>query len=194
MHALIRTLRRPGRARGAILLEIALFTPLLLAFFIISAQVWYGFARQETYSKTAASIAEWAARNGGLTATMTGPTKTLMLQAAGVEGQTTYLHVRVLDPATGACPSALAASGCEIGSTQTLPANGVITPPADNGWDSVRLSGVGGLDVPYGSIIEVEVWSHQSLTGQNALGVFSGVLTPRWAIPLGRAVSVGTAP
>lgn len=184
--------RSSRRRRGAVLLEIALFTPILLAFFVFSGQVWYGFTRQETYSKTAASIAEWAARSGKLTSTMTGPTKTLMLQASGVEGQTTYLHVRVLNPSGGGCATGV--SPCEIGSTKVDAVGGSVTPPADNGWDNTLLTGANGLKVPYGAVVEVEIWSHQSLTGQNALLALTGAFTPRWSIPLGRAVSIGSAP
>ena len=184
----LATFRR--RHRGAILVEVSLMLPVVVFFFVVGAQTWYGFSRQEAYSKTALTIAEWGAREGVIDQTMTEPLRALMTSAAGVEGQTTYLHITVLD-ATGGCPVE-STTTCEIGST-LIPVDGATpTPPVSNGWDDASLAV--GIDIPYGAYVEVEIWSHQELTGQAAIRALTGVFESRWAIPLGRAVAVGSAP
>jgi hypothetical protein len=179
-----------GRRRGAILVEVALMLPVVVFFFVVGAQTWYGFSRQETYSKTALTIAEWGAREGVINQTMTDPLRTLMISTAGVEDQVTYLHITVLD-GTGGCP-AESTTTCEIGSTLIPVSGSSPVLPSSNGWDDASL--VAGIDVPYGAYVEVEIWSHQALTGQSAIRALSGFLESRWAIPLGRAVAVGSAP
>lgn len=181
----LRPLRPASRQRGAVLLEVVLFLPLLVAFFLFSAQVWFGFARQEAYSRAASTVAEWAARSGSFTTTDASAVRTLLLETAGVEGQSPYLHIRVLDADSGAVES-------EVGSTATRAVNGVVTPPASDGWSSALLADI--LSIPCGRIVEVEVWSHQSLTGNNAIGSLLGAFTPQWGTPLGRAIAIGTAP
>jgi hypothetical protein len=174
--------RRRRRARGAVLVETALILPVVAAFFVYGAQVWYGFSRQEAYTKTAGTIAEWAARSGELTTAMTVPLHELLLTSAGVEGQDVYLHVTLFD-ATGAIID-------EVGSTEIAVTGPSAVAPTSSGWEDAGLP----LDIPYGAIVEVEVWSHQSLTGESAIRAFTGALEPRWAIPLGRAVATGVAP
>lgn len=150
------------RPRAQALIEAAAFLPIILVLVGILFYAWLGMSRQVAFATTANTLAEWIARSGGFTASMSSTIQSDLSTNFGIDPGDAALYIRVTDATgTSKCSIGVAPDGKASGTSR----DGIM--PTTLGW-SARIGTDGATltnGLPSGYQVSVTIWGYSSLPG-----------------------------